>query len=163
MIKRLGIKIIILIFFFTMGLASSVKAAPLAVNVVDPLDFGLLAPGTNGGTVSFPANGGIIGTGDVTLLGGEQKGLVTIQARSGTRVQVRVRKSKITGSIRNASMNFTGSCIGPGGILGFRKCTFIATGGVDVVSIGAVLKVRPNARQPGGHYSGTTKVTAKSK
>jgi hypothetical protein len=161
--KRQEVKFIFLIFFFMLALPPSIQAAPLAVTVVDTLDFGLLTPGTNGGTVSFPANGSIIGTGNVILLGGEQKGLVTIQARRGKKVQVRVRKSELTGSSRNAKMKFTGSCIGPGGVLGIRKCSFIATGGVDVVSIGAVLKVSPNDRQPGGHYSGITKITAKSK
>lgn len=144
-------------------LAPPVQSAPLDVTVVDTLDFGLFTPGPNGGTVSFPANGSISGTGDVVLLGGEQKGLVTIKARRGRKVQVRVRKSKVKGSGKNASMKFTGSCVGPGGAVGIRKCTFIATGGIDVVSIGAVLKVKPNDRQPGGHYSGKTKVTAKSK
>lgn len=161
--KRLRIKFIFPILFSMMGLAPSVQSAPLDVTVVDTLDFGLFTPGTNGGTVSLSANGSISGTGDVILLGGEQRGLVTIQARRGKRVQVRVTKSKVTGSVRNASMGFTGSCVGPGGVLGVNQCTFIATGGIDVVSIGAVLNVKRNARQPGGHYSGATKVTAKSR
>jgi len=161
--KRLEVKFIFLVFVFTMVFASSIQAKPLTVTVIDALDFGLLTPGAHGGKVYFPANGSIRGTGNVILLGGEQKGLVTIQAHRGKRVLVRVRRNKITGSIRKASMRFIGSCIGPGGVLGIRKCTFIATGGIDVVSIGAVLKVRPNDRQPGGHYSGITRVTAKIK
>ncbi len=162
MVKVLDAKSIPLLFFVIVALATSVQAAPLPVTVVDTLDFGLLAPGTNGGTVSFPANGSISGTGNVTLLGGEQKGVVTIQATQGQTVRVQVRNGTVNGP-QSASMRFTGSCIGPGGVLGIRRCTFIATGGVDVVFIGAVLTVGSNATQDGGHYSGTTRVTARSR
>jgi uncharacterized protein DUF4402 len=158
---KLAVKFIWLAFGGVLTLISSANAHPLPVTVIDSLKFGLLTPGTHGGKVSFPANGSISSTGNVILLGGEQKGMVTIKTHRGRRVQVRVRRGKITGASRKASMKFIGSCIGPGGVLGIRKCSFIATGGVDVVSIGAVLKVRPNDRQPGGHYSGTTRVTAK--
>jgi hypothetical protein len=163
MIKRLNDKLIILVFFSMMALSPSVQAAPLSVTVVDTLDFGLFTPGTNGGTVSFPANGNINGTGDVILLGGEQRGLVTIQANSGVTVVVKVKKDKITGTGTGTTMNFTGSCIGPGGVLGINECSYVATGGIDTVSIGAVLAVGSNATQDGGHYSGASTVTAKSR
>jgi len=153
-------KLLFLIVSFMVVLTSSVQAAPLTVTVVDTLDLGLFTPGTNGGTVSFPANGNVSATGDVVLLGGEQKGQVTIQANNGDSVTVKVRKDKVGHASSNAIMNFIGNCIGPGGSLGTDQCTFTATGGVDTVSVGAVLTVGTNASQDGGHYSGTTAVTA---
>lgn len=158
--KNLGGKLLFLIFSFMVALTSSVQAAPLTVTVVDTLDFGLFTPGTNGGTVSFPANGNVSATGDVILLGSEQKGQVTIQANDGDSVTVTVSTDKVGHVSTSAEMNFIGNCIGPGGSLGTDQCTFTATGGVDTVSVGAVLTVGTNATQNGGHYSGTTAVTA---
>jgi hypothetical protein len=162
--KKLVLKFIILFFFIIATHAPTVLAArfPIPVTVVDTLDFGLSTPGTNGGTVSFPADGNISATGDVILLGGGQKGQVTIQAVQGRRILVRVRRSRVKHTSTNAKMRFKGSCIGPGGVIGIRKCTFRATGGIDVVTIGAVLEVGSNVNQDGGHYSGTTEVTATS-
>ena len=135
----------------------------LTVSEVNALDFGRFATAGLGGDVTFNAGGSISADADITLLGGEQIGLVSVTAPASANVTVDVVGTTLTaqGGSGGAPMNIVGNCQGPnGGALGSNNgfCQFTSTGGVQNIEVGGVLSV--NAAQAPDVYAGTMTVTA---
>ena len=131
----------------------------LTVTPITSLDFGQFATAGAGGDVTFDAATAITAAPDITLLGNEQGGVVTVSTSGAGNVTVTVVGTVLGGP--GVDMPLVGNCQGPGGSLGTDNgsCTFAAPGaGLQTIDVGGVLTV--NAGQASGAYSGTLDVTA---
>ena len=137
----------------------------LTVTTNNDLDFGSFST-IGADTILFPANGGISSGGNVTLLGGESIGLVTITSNAAPNASlVTVILSTITTltcfACGGTPMTLVPDCeiVGGGGTQSLNECTFSSTATIDdQVQIGGSLSV--NAVQNIGVYSGSIEVTA---
>ena len=135
----------------------------LTVTPNTPLDFGRFGTDNTASTVTFNAGGTITPGAGITLLGGEQIGLVDVSGSLANLDNVRV---DVTGSSLTPvsgpgqAMLLQANCQGPGGLTGTLDgfCTYVSNGATQTVEVGGVLNV--NANQESNVYAGTVTVTA---
>ena len=161
--KSIILSSVMLVLFF----AYNVSATPITTNArvvssatvsaVDNLNFGLFSVGVVGCDITFNAGDIISADPDVTLLGSELGGEVTVGGTAiGDNVQVNLTATDLTGP---GTMTIVPDCQLQGaGAPTANLCTYVATGATDTVQVGGVLTV--GASQPVGLYSGSIEVTA---
>ncbi len=127
------------------------------------LNFGRFGTDGSASSVTFNAGGTISAGAGITLLGGEQIGVVDVSGSltSGDNVRVDVTGANLTPvSGPGQPMLLQANCQGPGGATGGLDsfCTYVSNGATQSVEVGGVLTV--NASQESNVYAGTVAVTA---
>ena len=131
------------------------------VTLVDPLSFGKFTVGNAGGTIQINAKkgGATITTGDVTLLGFEQRGVVNVVGPKASSVLVTVGNTTLTDSVSGLTLDVTNvTCVRTGQPT-IGSCSFSMPGTQNTdVGVGGMLSVPAN--QTPGLYQGIIVVTA---
>jgi Mat/Ecp fimbriae major subunit len=130
--------------------ARVVILAPVELEQTAVLDFGVVAPGAAGGTVTLPANSDTraCGTG-ITCVGAAQRGGLRVRGSNGYNVAIIVAPSTtLTGGGAPMGLSLTTDA----------PAVLAANGNWQAFNVGGTLTI--GANQTAGTYTGTYAVTA---